>query len=113
MSRSSNAHFGDQHQDARGVSELQTAPTSCVGLHAENWDAIEIDGKLGARDCVVTYKQGARRLAVATISRDLQSLQTETAMESEVAAAALTQPLPARETGSVISRGGWIYGKTD
>ena len=51
--------------------------------HAEKWDAVEMDGALEARDCTVTYKRGDRPLAVATISRDLQSLQAELAMESE------------------------------
>jgi NADPH-dependent 2,4-dienoyl-CoA reductase/sulfur reductase-like enzyme/nitrite reductase/ring-hydroxylating ferredoxin subunit len=51
--------------------------------HAEDWDAVEIDGKLEARDCRVTYKRGARTLAVATISRDFQSLQAELSMECE------------------------------
>jgi NADPH-dependent 2,4-dienoyl-CoA reductase/sulfur reductase-like enzyme/nitrite reductase/ring-hydroxylating ferredoxin subunit len=50
--------------------------------HAEKWDAVEIDGALEARDCAVTYKRGDRPLAVATISRDQQSLQAELAMES-------------------------------
>jgi hypothetical protein len=49
--------------------------------HAERWDSVEIDGNVEARDCVVSYKRGGRILAVATISRDLQSLQTEAAME--------------------------------
>ena len=49
--------------------------------HAESWDRIEIDGSLEARDCAVSYKRGGRTLAVATISRDLQSLQTELTME--------------------------------
>ena len=52
--------------------------------HVEKWDAIEIDGKLDARDCAVTYKRGDRTLAVATISRDLQSLQIEAEMESSL-----------------------------
>jgi NADPH-dependent 2,4-dienoyl-CoA reductase/sulfur reductase-like enzyme/nitrite reductase/ring-hydroxylating ferredoxin subunit len=52
--------------------------------HAENWDAIEIDGELDARDCAVTYKRGDRILAVATISRDLRSLQIEAAMEASL-----------------------------
>jgi NADPH-dependent 2,4-dienoyl-CoA reductase/sulfur reductase-like enzyme len=50
--------------------------------HAENWDAIDIDGALEQdRDCTVTYKRGGRTLAVATISRDLASLQAEVQME--------------------------------
>ena len=49
--------------------------------HAEKWDAIEIDGSIDANDCAVTYKQGGRTLAVATIYRDLQSLQAELSME--------------------------------
>jgi NADPH-dependent 2,4-dienoyl-CoA reductase/sulfur reductase-like enzyme/nitrite reductase/ring-hydroxylating ferredoxin subunit len=49
--------------------------------HAETWDRIEIDGSLDAKDCAVTYKRGERTLAVATIYRDLQSLQAELAME--------------------------------
>jgi NADPH-dependent 2,4-dienoyl-CoA reductase/sulfur reductase-like enzyme/nitrite reductase/ring-hydroxylating ferredoxin subunit len=49
--------------------------------HAENWDAVEIDGSLAESDCAVTYKRGHRTLAVATIYRDLQSLQAELAME--------------------------------
>jgi len=52
--------------------------------HAETWEAIEIDGSLDAGDCAVTYKKGSRTLAVATISRDLQSLQAEAAMEAEI-----------------------------
>lgn len=50
--------------------------------HAENWDAVEIDGSLDAKDCAVTYKRGNRTLAVATISRDVQSLRAELAMET-------------------------------
>jgi len=50
--------------------------------HAERWDSVEIDGDLKGRDCAVSYKRAGRTLAVATISRDVQSLQTEAAMES-------------------------------
>jgi NADPH-dependent 2,4-dienoyl-CoA reductase/sulfur reductase-like enzyme/nitrite reductase/ring-hydroxylating ferredoxin subunit len=49
--------------------------------HAESWEAIEIDGQLESHDCMVTYKRGGRRLAVATIFRDRQSLQAEVEME--------------------------------
>jgi len=50
--------------------------------HAEKWDAAEIDGSLEARDCSITYKLAGRTLAVATISRDLQSLKAEAALET-------------------------------
>jgi NADPH-dependent 2,4-dienoyl-CoA reductase/sulfur reductase-like enzyme len=49
--------------------------------HAETWDAIDIDGSLSSRDCAVTYKRDGRILAVASISRDLQSLQAERELE--------------------------------
>jgi NADPH-dependent 2,4-dienoyl-CoA reductase/sulfur reductase-like enzyme len=63
--------FWSQHYDVA---------ISYIG-HAEHWDAIAIDGSLAARDCAVSYKRGDRTLAVATISRDLQSLRAERAME--------------------------------
>jgi NADPH-dependent 2,4-dienoyl-CoA reductase/sulfur reductase-like enzyme/nitrite reductase/ring-hydroxylating ferredoxin subunit len=49
--------------------------------HAESWDAIDIDGSLNARDCAVTYRRGGRILAVASISRDLKSLEVERDLE--------------------------------
>jgi apoptosis-inducing factor 3 len=52
--------------------------------HAEKWDAVEIDGSLEAQDCAVSYKLGGRTLSVATISRDLQSLQVEAEMETSL-----------------------------
>jgi NADPH-dependent 2,4-dienoyl-CoA reductase/sulfur reductase-like enzyme/nitrite reductase/ring-hydroxylating ferredoxin subunit len=54
--------------------------------HAESWDSVEIDGDLNAQNCAVSYKRGERTLAVATISRDLQSLQIEAAMEARLLA---------------------------
>jgi apoptosis-inducing factor 3 len=50
--------------------------------HAERWDSVAIDGSLHARDCSVSYKRGGRTIAFATISRDLQSLEVEAAMEA-------------------------------
>ena len=50
--------------------------------HAEKWDSVEIEGDPGALDCAVRYKLAGRVLAVATIGRDLLSLQSEAAMES-------------------------------
>lgn len=52
--------------------------------HAEEWDAVEIDGSLQAKNCAVSYKQGGKTVAVATIGREIQSLQTETAMEASL-----------------------------
>ena len=49
--------------------------------HAERWDAVEIDGSLAKLNCAISYKHGRRTLAVATISRDLKSLESEAAME--------------------------------
>jgi NADPH-dependent 2,4-dienoyl-CoA reductase/sulfur reductase-like enzyme/nitrite reductase/ring-hydroxylating ferredoxin subunit len=50
--------------------------------HAEHWDAIEIDGNLEANDCAVRYKQDGKTVAVATIGRDVQSLELEAVMEA-------------------------------
>jgi len=52
--------------------------------HAEKWDNVAIDGTLASLDCAVTYRSGDRILAVATISRDLQSLRAERDMELSV-----------------------------
>ena len=49
--------------------------------HAESWDAIDIDGSLHSRDCTVTYRRAGRTLAVASISRDLESLEAERDLE--------------------------------
>ena len=51
--------------------------------HAERWDRAEMDGQLDAdtRDCTITYSRGGKTLAVATVSRDLESLRAEVALE--------------------------------
>ena len=63
--------FWSQHYDV---------PVNYVG-HAESWDEIAVDGDIATRDCVVRYRRGGRVLAVASIYRDLDSLQAEVAME--------------------------------
>jgi NADPH-dependent 2,4-dienoyl-CoA reductase/sulfur reductase-like enzyme len=55
--------------------------------HAEKWDTVRIDGALESHDCSVTYARGDRTLAVATISRDRESLEAEVTMELETATA--------------------------
>jgi 3-phenylpropionate/trans-cinnamate dioxygenase ferredoxin reductase subunit len=51
--------------------------------HAEQWDRVEIDGDPAAHDCAVTYWRGGRKLAVATVGRDLENLRAEVALEQE------------------------------
>jgi len=53
--------------------------------HAERWDKAEMEGELDGdkRDCTVTYSQGGRRLAMASVYRDQESLQVELALELE------------------------------
>lgn len=63
--------FWSQHYDV---------PINYVG-HAEQWDEIAVDGDINARDCLLRYKSRGRVLAVASIYRDLASLQAELAME--------------------------------
>jgi len=70
--------FWSQHYDV---------PINYVG-HAEQWDEIAIEGDIKAKDCLLRYRRNGRVLAVASIFRDLASLQAEVAMERETAAQA-------------------------
>jgi hypothetical protein len=63
--------FWSQHYDV---------PINYVG-HAEAWDEIDVDGDIMQRDCLLRYKRNGRVLAVASIYRDVASLQAELAME--------------------------------
>jgi apoptosis-inducing factor 3 len=67
--------FWSQHYDV---------PINYVG-HAEQWDAIVIEGNVAAKDCLLRYMREGRALAVASIFRDAENLQAEAAMEQEVA----------------------------
>ena len=67
--------FWSQHYDV---------PINYVG-HAEQWDEIAIDGDIAAMDCLLRYKRNGRVLAVASIYRDLASLEAELAMEQQPA----------------------------
>ena len=53
--------------------------------HAESWDAIEIDGDIAKRDCLLRYKRGGKVIAVASIGRDKDNLEAELKMERELA----------------------------
>lgn len=63
--------FWSQHYDVR---------INYVG-HAEGWDDVEISGSVHDRDAVVAYRRNGRITAVATIGRDVASLQAQVAME--------------------------------
>ena len=64
--------FWSQHYDVA---------ISYVG-HATKWDAIEVSGSIPGKDAVVTFREGGRIAAVATIFRDRESLEAEIAMEA-------------------------------
>jgi NADPH-dependent 2,4-dienoyl-CoA reductase/sulfur reductase-like enzyme/nitrite reductase/ring-hydroxylating ferredoxin subunit len=53
--------------------------------HAAAWDTIRVDGDLERRDCAIRYERGGRLLAVATMSRDLESLKAELELERAAA----------------------------
>jgi hypothetical protein len=63
--------FWSQHYDV---------PINYVG-HAQNWHDIVVAGSIADRDCMVAYRKDGRTLAVASIYRDVQSLEAEVAME--------------------------------
>jgi NADPH-dependent 2,4-dienoyl-CoA reductase/sulfur reductase-like enzyme/nitrite reductase/ring-hydroxylating ferredoxin subunit len=67
--------FWSQHYDV---------PINYVG-HAESWDELAIEGDIAARDCLLRYRRNGRDLAVASIYRDVASLQAELAMERAAA----------------------------
>lgn len=65
--------FWSQHYDV---------PINYVG-HATEWDALDIEGDIRARDCVVRYRKGGKVRAVASIYRDVDSLGAEISMERQ------------------------------
>jgi NADPH-dependent 2,4-dienoyl-CoA reductase/sulfur reductase-like enzyme/nitrite reductase/ring-hydroxylating ferredoxin subunit len=67
--------FWSQHFDV---------PINYVG-HAESWDELAIEGDIAARDCLLRYVRKGRTLAVASIFRDVESLQAELEMERAAA----------------------------
>ncbi|MBB5535649.1 FAD-dependent oxidoreductase [Rhizobium giardinii] len=68
--------FWSQHYDVR---------INYVG-HAERWDEITVEGDIAARDCQLRFKYGGRVVAAASISRDIENLMIEVAMEHDMAA---------------------------
>jgi NADPH-dependent 2,4-dienoyl-CoA reductase/sulfur reductase-like enzyme/nitrite reductase/ring-hydroxylating ferredoxin subunit len=62
--------FWSQHYDV---------PINYIG-HAEKWDALDIEGDIKGRDCLVRYRRNGKVLAVASIFRDVENLKEEVAM---------------------------------
>ncbi|TPN57689.1 Rieske 2Fe-2S domain-containing protein [Mesorhizobium sp. B1-1-9] len=67
--------FWSQHYDV---------PINYVG-HAGQWDEIAVEGDIGARDCLLRFKRDGRTLAVASIFRDIESLEAEAEIERQIA----------------------------
>ena len=67
--------FWSQHYDI---------PINYVG-HAERWDDIAVEGDIQAKDCVLRFRRDGRMVAVASIFRDVESLQAELDMENAAA----------------------------
>jgi hypothetical protein len=68
--------FWSQHYDV---------PINYVG-HAESWDELAIDGDIANKDGLVRMRRAGRTLAVASVFRDLESLEAEVSLEREAAA---------------------------
>ena len=62
--------FWSQHYDV---------PINYIG-HAEKWDALDIEGDIKGRDCLVRYRRNGKVMAVASIFRDAENLKEEVAM---------------------------------
>ncbi len=51
--------------------------------HATEWDEARVEGDIGAKDAQVELMHGGRRLALATVDRDVASLVREVELERE------------------------------
>ncbi|SIT75651.1 FAD-dependent oxidoreductase [Pontibaca methylaminivorans] len=64
-------------------SEHYDVQINYVG-HATDWDEIDIDGDISARDCAVRFRKDGRVLAMASIGRDLENLCCAAGMERAI-----------------------------
>jgi NADPH-dependent 2,4-dienoyl-CoA reductase/sulfur reductase-like enzyme len=69
--------FWSQHYDV---------PINYVG-HAEGWDDLVVEGDIAGKDGLVRMRRAGRTLAVASVFRDLASLEAEVSLERETARA--------------------------
>ena len=49
--------------------------------HAEKWDKLDLDGSIEEHNCKLSFQRGGKTLAVATVGRDRESIETELALE--------------------------------
>ena len=68
--------FWSQHYDV---------PINYVG-HAESWDELIVEGDIANKDGLARMRRAGRTLAVASVFRDLESLEAEVSLEREAAA---------------------------
>ena len=61
-------------RSGRTFEAVRAAKALTQSLHIPT---VEIDGSLDATNCMVSYNQGGKTVAVATIGRDVQSLEFE------------------------------------
>jgi apoptosis-inducing factor 3 len=71
-------YFWSQHYDVT---------IAYVG-HAEKWDALAVEGDIAGKDGLVRMQRAGRTLAVASVFRDLASLEAEVGLEREARAGA-------------------------
>jgi NADPH-dependent 2,4-dienoyl-CoA reductase/sulfur reductase-like enzyme/nitrite reductase/ring-hydroxylating ferredoxin subunit len=55
--------------------------------HAEEWDAIEVEGSIESRNCLLRYRKGGKVLAVASMGREVDTLRCEAEFEAAAQAA--------------------------
>jgi apoptosis-inducing factor 3 len=70
--------FWSQHYDI---------PINYVG-HAESWDDLVVEGDIANKDGLVRMRRAGRTIAVASVFRDLESLEAEVSLEREARAGA-------------------------
>jgi apoptosis-inducing factor 3 len=63
--------FWSQHYDV---------PINYVG-HAESWDELAVEGDIAGKDGLARMRRAGRTLAVASVFRDLESLEAEVSLE--------------------------------
>jgi NADPH-dependent 2,4-dienoyl-CoA reductase/sulfur reductase-like enzyme len=63
--------FWSQHYDV---------PINYVG-HAESWDELAVEGDIAGKDGLVRMRRAGRTLAVASVFRDLESLEAEVSLD--------------------------------